>query len=96
MRIATAFDAADRPNKFLLLDDEGTFLHSPAPNPDGALNAADKRCGITTTPRRAVKKTVQNGEMDLDPTVPPAGVRSLAQCGQRVRHWAARGSEIMT
>lgn len=36
MRIAAAFDAADRPNKFLLLDDEGTLLHGPAPNPDGA------------------------------------------------------------
>ena len=35
MRIAAAFDAADRPNKFLLLDDEGTLFHGPAPNPDG-------------------------------------------------------------
>jgi hypothetical protein len=33
MRIAAAFDAADRPNKFLLLDDEGTLLHGPPPSP---------------------------------------------------------------
>jgi hypothetical protein len=33
MRIAAAFDAAKRPNKPLFLDDEGTLLHSPAPNP---------------------------------------------------------------
>jgi hypothetical protein len=33
MGIAAAFDAADRPNEFLLLDDEGTFLHSPVPQP---------------------------------------------------------------
>jgi hypothetical protein len=50
MGIAATFDAADRPDKLLLLDDEGTLLHSPAPNPDGAPNAADKRCRIRTTP----------------------------------------------
>ena len=33
MGIAAAFDAADRPNKSLLLDDEGTLLHSPVPQP---------------------------------------------------------------
>jgi hypothetical protein len=66
MSIAAAFDAADRPNKFLLLDDEGTLLHGPAPNPDGAPNAADKRCGIRTAPLCATKKTVQNAEMEPD------------------------------
>jgi hypothetical protein len=35
MRIAAAFDAAKRPNKFQFLDDEGTLLHSPPPTPDG-------------------------------------------------------------
>lgn len=33
MGIAAACDAADRPNKFLLLDDEGTLLHGPPPTP---------------------------------------------------------------
>jgi hypothetical protein len=33
MRIAAAFYAMQRPNKFLLLDDEGTLLHGPPPSP---------------------------------------------------------------
>jgi hypothetical protein len=33
MRIAAAFAAANRSNKGLFLDDEGTFLHSQAPTP---------------------------------------------------------------
>ena len=66
MRIAAAFDAADRPNKFLLLDDEGTLLHGPPPTPTVPPNAADKRCGIRTTPLCATKKTVQNVELEPD------------------------------
>jgi hypothetical protein len=34
MRIAATFAAANRPNKRLFLDDEGTLLHSQAPTPD--------------------------------------------------------------
>ena len=41
MGIAAAFDAADRPNKSLLLDDEGTLLHSPPPPPDGPPNGPE-------------------------------------------------------
>ena len=49
MGIAAALAAANRPNEFLLLDDEGTLLHSPAPDPDGRTSMqSDKRCGIRT------------------------------------------------
>jgi hypothetical protein len=47
MGIAAAFDAAKRPNKSLFLDDEGTLLHSPAPNPRrSASMQSDKGRGI--------------------------------------------------
>jgi hypothetical protein len=87
MGIAAAFDAADRPNKFLLLDDEGTLLHGPAPNPDGAPNAADKRCGIRTAPLCATKKLCKTLKWNPIETVPPRAATSEAECGQRVRHW---------
>jgi hypothetical protein len=35
MGAAAAFATTKRFNKNLFLDDEGTLLHSPAPNPDG-------------------------------------------------------------
>jgi hypothetical protein len=41
MGIAAAFDAANRLNEFLLLDDEGTRLHSPAPQPQRSRLNAD-------------------------------------------------------
>jgi CelD/BcsL family acetyltransferase involved in cellulose biosynthesis len=56
MRIAAAFDAAKRPNESLLLDDEGTRLHSPAPDPSTVeLMQSDKRYGIGTILQRSVK-----------------------------------------
>jgi hypothetical protein len=96
MRIAAAFDAADRPNKFLLLDDEGTLLHSPAPNPDGAPNAADKRCGIRTTSVCVTKKLCKTPKWNRIETVLPPAARAEAECGQRVRRGTARGFKVMT
>ncbi len=56
MRIAAAFDAAKRPNKCLFLDDEGTLLHSPAPNPRRSnLMQSDKGREIWTVPQFSVK-----------------------------------------
>jgi hypothetical protein len=51
MRIAAAFAAANRSNKRLFLDDEGTLLHSQAPTPGQLrLMRPDKRRGIRTAP----------------------------------------------
>jgi hypothetical protein len=56
MRITAAFDAAKRPNKSLFLDDEGTLLHSPAPNPRRSdFMQSDKGCEIWTVPKFPVK-----------------------------------------
>jgi hypothetical protein len=43
MGVAAAFATTKRFNKNLFLDDEGTFLHSPAPNPDGCLLCTPKK-----------------------------------------------------
>jgi hypothetical protein len=57
MRIAAAFDAAKRPNESLFLDDEGTLLHSPAPNPRRSnFMQSDKGREIWTVPQFSVKK----------------------------------------
>jgi hypothetical protein len=57
MRIAAAFDTAERSNKFLFLDDEGTLLHSPAPDPRrSGLMQSDKGRGIWTKPKFLVKR----------------------------------------
>jgi hypothetical protein len=60
MRITAAFATTNRPNGRLLLDDEGTFLHSPAPNPDGCLLCAPKKARNSDHSGGNNEKTVQN------------------------------------
>ena len=42
MGVAAAFAAADRSNEFLILDDEGTPLQSPAPDPTVEFHAGSQ------------------------------------------------------
>jgi hypothetical protein len=59
MGVAAAFAATKRFNKNLFLDDEGTFLHSPAPNPRRSPPMRTQK-GAEFGPRwRDSEKTVQ-------------------------------------
>jgi len=68
MGAAAAFATTKRFNKNLFLDDEGTFLHSPAPNPDGCLLCTSKKGrGIWTTVAGTVKKLCKTAPRKMAP-----------------------------
>ena len=72
MRIAAAFDAAKRPNKPLFLDDEGTLLHSPAPNPRRSnFMQSDKRREIWTIAKFPVKSCAKRPRPEEEPALSP-------------------------
>ncbi len=67
MGIAAAFAAAERSNKLQFLDDEGTLLHSTAPDPRRSSSMrADKKYGIRTTSPPPVKKLCKS-PLEFDP-----------------------------
>jgi hypothetical protein len=72
---------------FCSLTTKERFSTGPPPTPTVPPNAADKRCGIRTTPLCATKKLCKTSNWNPIETVPPRAGTSEAECGQRVPHW---------
>jgi hypothetical protein len=85
MSIAAAFTTAKRLNKSLFLDDEGTFLHSPAPNPDGTRHARLQKPRNLDHGRGNREKAVQNHSRKMEPQ--KRARPALARNRERTRGW---------
>jgi hypothetical protein len=96
MRIAAAFDAADRSNKFLFLDDEGTFLHSPPPTPTVHLMRLTKGAELGRRWSCLVKKLCKTRRSDGKDRCPVAVGRVAARIRSKRLRIGLSDSPIVT